>query len=159
MRHGSNLAIRTSLTDPFNEMSSPKKKQRRIPFDFVLEKLEPLDPVVKPMFGCEAVYVGEKIVLILRLKEGSAPDNGIWIATTIEHHESLRRVFPSLKSIEVFGQGVTGWQVLPSSSLDFEESAIRVCELIMSGDERIGKIPKRKAVRPEGHRRTRLRKG
>jgi hypothetical protein len=110
------------------------------------------------MFGCEAVYVGEKIVLILRLKEGSESDNGIWIATTIEHHESLRQIFPSLKSIEVFGQGVTGWQVLPSSALDFEESAIRICELIISGDERIGKVPKRKAVRPEGRRSTRLRK-
>jgi len=141
-------------------MSIPKKKERRIPFDFVLEQLESLNPMVRPMFGCEAVYVGEKIVLILRLKEGSSTsDNGIWLATTIEHHESLRRIFPSLKSIEVFGQGVTGWQVLPSSASDFEESAMRVCELIKSGDERIGKIPKQKAVRPVTRRRAPLRKG
>jgi hypothetical protein len=104
------------------------------------------------MFGCEAVYVGEKIVLILRLKEDSTSDNGIWIATTPEHHTSLRKIFPSLKSIDVFGQGVTGWQVLPSSASDFEESAMLACELILSGDERIGKVPIRKAVRPEGRR-------
>jgi hypothetical protein len=139
-------------------MSSPKKKERRIPFDFVLEQLEPLNPVVRPMFGCEAIYVGEKIVLILRLKEGSVADNGIWLATTVEHHESLRGLFPTLRSIEIFGQGVTGWQVLPSSAIDFEESAIRVCELIAKGDERIGKVPKQKAVRPGGQRGKRSRK-
>lgn len=115
-------------------MSITKKKERRIPFDFVLEQLEPLNPVVRPMFGCEAIYVGEKIVLILRLKERSVADNGIWLATTVEHHKSLRSLFPALRSIEIFGQGVTGWQVLPSNAIDFEESAMRVCELIANGE-------------------------
>jgi hypothetical protein len=153
--HDEKFPLEVNHTD----MSSPGKKERRIPFDFVLEQLEPLNPMVRPMFGCEAVYVGEKIMLVLRLKEGSTSDNGIWLATTTEHHESLRRVFPSLKSIEVLGQGVTGWQVLPSSTPDFEQSAMRVCQLIISGDERIGKVPKQKAVRPTARRNGRSRKG
>ena len=93
------------------------------------------------MFGCVAVYVREKIVLILRDKATATPDNGVWLATTEEHHQSLRRDFPRMRSISVLGKDVTGWQVLPSDAPDFEESALRACDLIMAGDLRIGKVP------------------
>lgn len=116
------------------------------PFAFVLEELEALDPYTKPMFGCTAVYVGEKIVLILRRRPTAKDDNGVWIATTREHHESLREELPSLQSIGVLaGGGVTGWQKLPESGADFEEEVLRACALVRAGDPRIGKIPKRKA--------------
>ena len=94
------------------------------------------------MFGCLAVYVGDKIVLVLREKEGASPDNGVWLATTQEHHESLRREFPNMRSIAVFGKDVTGWQVLPADAPDFEEAALHACELVLGGDPRIGKVPK-----------------
>jgi hypothetical protein len=93
------------------------------------------------MFGCVAVYVEEKIVLILRDKPGTKADNGVWLATTAEHHESLRREFPQMRSIEVLGREVTGWQVLPADAADFEEAALRACELVLQGDPRIGKVP------------------
>ena len=93
------------------------------------------------MFGCLAVYVKDKIVLVLRDKQDHAADNGLWLATTKEHHESLRREFPNMASIQVLGSGVTGWQVLPSNALDFEVAALRACELIVAGDPRIGKLP------------------
>ncbi len=96
------------------------------------------------MFGCLAVYVEEKIVLLLREKPASPADNGVWIATTKEHHASLRREFPSMRSVSVLGKGVTGWQVLPSDSPDFEQAALRACELIVARDPRIGKVPKRR---------------
>ena len=96
------------------------------------------------MFGCLAVYIKEKIVLILRDKPGSSPDDGVWLATTEEHHESLRLEFPNMRSIGVLGKEVTGWQILPVDAPDFEESALRACELIAARDPRIGKIPKRK---------------
>jgi hypothetical protein len=99
------------------------------------------------MFGCLAVYVGRKIVLILRDKGGQEPDNGVWLATTIEHHESLRREFPNMRSIGVFGTPETGWQVLPADAPDFEEAALRACELVMARDPRIGKVPKSKSPR------------
>ena len=100
------------------------------------------------MFGCVAVYVREKIVLALRDKrDATADDDGVWLATTAEHHESMRRDFPAMRSIRVLGKEVTGWQVLPAQAPDFEESALRACELIAAGDARIGKIP---AVRRRG---------
>lgn len=94
------------------------------------------------MFGCHAVYVDDKIVLILRNRESFPQDNGVWLATTEEHHESLRGEFPHMRSIALFESPVTGWQVLPESSADFESAVQRACELILRGDPRIGKIPK-----------------
>ena len=94
------------------------------------------------MFGCLAVYVGEKIVLVLRDKRQPDADNGVWLATTEEHHESLRHEFPNMRSIAVFGKEVSGWQVLPADAPDFEEAALHACDLIAARDPRIGKVPK-----------------
>ena len=99
------------------------------------------------MFGCIAVYIEDKIVLVLRDKPGHTEDNGVWLATTETHHASLRAEFPNMRSIQLLGKKVTGWQVLPAGSLDFEETALRACELIIAGDPRIGKAPKRKRSR------------
>src|ERR1700758_3820359 len=103
---------------------------KNIPFSFVLEELADLEPYTKPMFGALGVYVGERIVLILRDKGEGDEDNGLWLATTGEHHESLQRELPSMRSIILFGPGPTGWQVLPSTAPDFEECAFRVCEMV-----------------------------
>ena len=123
------------------------KKRKAVPHEFVLDALAPLSPTTRHMFGCLAVYVGEKIVLILRDKPSYAEDNGVWLATTIEHHESLRRDFPSMRSIRLLGKKVTGWQVLPADARDFEEAALRACEFILAGDPRIGKIPEARRAR------------
>ena len=130
------------------------KPRKPVPHQFVLDALSELDVRTNPMFGCLAVYVGEKIVLVLRDKLPSDADNGVWLATTHEHHDSLRAEFPSMRSIQVLGKKVTGWQVLPSDSADFEEAAMRACELIVAGDERIGKIPasRRSGKTPAGVR-------
>ena len=56
-------------------------------------------------------------------------------------HQSLRREFPNMRSIQVLGKRVTGWQVLPVDAPDFESAALRACELVLAGDARIGKIP------------------
>jgi hypothetical protein len=125
------------------------KKRKPIPHEFVLDAIASLHPWTRPMFGCLAVYVENKIVLILRDKQSNAVDNGVWLATTDEHHESLRRDFPGMRSIQALGSGVTGWQVLPADQVDFEGAALRACELLMAGDYRIGKIPgTKRAARP-----------
>ena len=117
-------------------------RQRKIvPHEFVLDTLAALSPRTRSMFGCLAVYVENKIVFILREKRDQTADNGVWLATTVEHHESLRREFPNMRSIQVFGKEVTGWQVLPSDAPDFEATALRACELVIAGDARIGKVP------------------
>lgn len=122
-----------------------KKKvaiKKVIPFDFVLEQLEPLDVHTKPMFGCTAIYEGHRLLLILRDRPDYPEANGVWLATSIEHHESLRPEFPSMTDLTILGKPPTHWQVLPATSEDFEESALRACELCLARDPRIGKIPK-----------------
>jgi hypothetical protein len=120
-------------------------QRKRAPHEFVLEALAEVSPRTNPMFGCLAVYVGEKIVMILRDKrDDTEADDGVWLATTKEHHESLRREFPCMRSIAIFGKTVTGWQVLPADAWNFEEAALRACELVVAKDPRIGKVPKRK---------------
>ena len=121
-------------------MKRPKPRPR-IPHPFVLDALDPVSPLTKPMFGCLAVYVTEKIVLILRDRTDHIPDNGVWLATSEEHHASLRREFPHMRSLQMFGMPVTHWQVLPADASDFEESAIHACELVIARDPRIGRVP------------------
>lgn len=116
------------------------KPRKRVPFEFVLEAVAAAGPVTRPMFGCLAIYVGPKIVFVLRDKPG-ATDNGVWLATTCAHHESLRGEFPNMRSIAVLGKGVTNWQILPAEAPDFEASALRACELVLARDPRIGKVP------------------
>ena len=40
-------------------------KLKNVPHEFVLDALSELDPWTRHMFGCLAVYVGDKIVLAL----------------------------------------------------------------------------------------------
>lgn len=120
-------------------------RKKVLPFAFVLDELDALEPHTKPMFGCTAVYVGERIVLILRERPAHPEDNGVWLATTREHHESLRADLPSLRSIGVLGEGgTTGWQMLPADGEHFEDEVLRACVLVRAEDPRIGKIPQRK---------------
>jgi hypothetical protein len=121
--------------------SLPLKRKKSAPHQFVLDAIADLSPRTRPMFGCTAVYIEEKIVMILRDKPNQDADNGVWIATALEHHDSLRPEFPNMRSVRVFGKKVTDWQVLPIEAPDFEEAAMRACELILAGDPRIGKVP------------------
>jgi hypothetical protein len=120
-------------------MANPRHKQ--IPHAFVLEALEPASPETRPMFGCLAVYVKDQITFILRDRREGRRDNGVWLATTEQHHESLRRDFPNMRSIGSLGKTVTHWQVLPADARDFEEAALRACEFVLARDPRIGKVP------------------
>jgi hypothetical protein len=132
-------ARRTLL--PLDDTLFAVKRRKALPHEFVLDAIAPLSPATRPMFGCLAVYVEDKIVLILRDKPNQTQDNGVWLATTKEHHDSLRREFPNMRSIQVLGKKVTGWQVLPADAPDFEEAALRACDFIAARDPRIGKVP------------------
>jgi hypothetical protein len=135
------MANRKHVSPEALDASLLPKQRKPIPHAFVLDAVSALSPYTRPMFGCLAIYVKDKIVLILRDKPKNTADNGVWLATTEEHHESLRREFPNMRSIQVLGKPVTGWQVLPADALDFESDALRACELVLAGDPRIGKVP------------------
>ena len=127
---------------PPDDRIFPVKQRKAVPYAFVMDALADLPTETRIMFGCLAVYLGDKIVLILRERRDPPADNGVWIATTEEHHESLARDFPSMRSIQLFGDKITGWQVLPADAPDFEQAALHACELIVARDPRIGKVPK-----------------
>jgi hypothetical protein len=121
-----------------------KSKKNSVAFDFVVEQLFSISPIVKPMFGCHALYLKDKILLVLRNRQTETQDNGIWIATTPDHHQSLAADFPSLRNIFVLGSSQSSWRNLPADDDNFESDAIKVCQLILKGDVRIGKLPKTK---------------
>ena len=116
---------------------------RQIPFDFIFDYLLPIETTVKPFFGMFAIYSGEKLLLILRERDDQPELNGIWIATARGGQESLKKVLPSLRAVSgpKTKDPETGWQMISATADDFEETAIRVCEMIVSRDPRIGKIP------------------
>jgi hypothetical protein len=122
------------------------KKKPSVPFEFVLEQLYSVDVEIRPMFGCFALYVNNKIVLILRKRMKFTTDNGVWLATNKEHHSSLKELFPSMRSIKAFGGKESNWQNLPDDVNDFEEMALLACELIRRGDSRIGRETKGRAA-------------
>jgi hypothetical protein len=128
-------------------IAAPKKGP---PYAFVLDELEELSPYTRPMFGCTAVYSGDRILLVLRERPTGVSDNGVWLATAREHHASLRSELPSLRSIAVLSDKGTGWQILPADGPDFEEEVLRACALVRAGDPRIGKVPKRKTPTRKG---------
>jgi len=121
---------------------------KNIPFNFVFDYLYPLEIRVKPMFGLWAIYAGEKIMLILRQRKANPEINGVWVATTPEHHPSLKKALPDLRSISTYaddGSDVsdeTEWQLIPQDSDEFEASVRKVCEWIKHLDPHIGRIPK-----------------
>lgn len=119
-------------------------KKLSIPFEFVLEQLYSVNVEIRPMFGCFALYVHNKIVLILRKRKTSTKDNGVWLATNKEHHASLKANFPSMRSIKVLGGKESNWQNLPADSDDFEEMVTKACEMILHGDKRIGRETRNK---------------
>ncbi len=96
------------------------------------------------MFGLWAIYLDEKIMLILRQRDKNPESNGVWIATSQEFHSSLKKDIPSLTSLTSNDLKDTEWQLIPEEHPDFEASVRKACELIVNKDARIGRIPKPK---------------
>lgn len=121
--------------------------KKKLPFQFVLDELEALDPLVKPMFGCHAVYVGEKLVLFLYDLAKEAAQKGVWVATTREAYTSLAAEFPIARVKPVETLNKSPWLLLPASAPAFEAQALHACNLILQRDPRIGREPKQKPLK------------
>jgi hypothetical protein len=113
---------------------------RVVPYDFVFDYL-PRNVVVRPMFGMYYIYLNKKIMLILRKASKNLDMNGIWVATSKEHHKSLERDIPALTDFLLDNGEMhdSDWRLLKHDHDDFESAAIQLCELITHGDRRIGK--------------------
>jgi hypothetical protein len=118
-----------------------------IPYDFVFDYL-PQNVITKRMFGMHYIYLNKKIVLILRKASKNLDMNGVWVATSKEHHQSLEKDVPALADF-VLDNGEmhdSDWRLVKHDHDDFEEAAIKICELITHGDKRIGKETKAGAM-------------
>lgn len=119
--------------------------RRKSPFQFVLDELLPIRPTVRQSFGLTYVYLDGKLLLSIRNSEKQPRFNGVWLYTQAEHIESLRKEFPQLPSRSFWRSGNNGWVILASTLEDFEECAFKACELVLGGDQRIGRVTRRGA--------------
>ena len=125
-------------------MRRPAKPKQNPPHAFVLEALAPLNPEVRRMFSGFAVYLGDRIVCMLREHAKSVRDNGVWLvlSETVDPDEpSLRKEFPSIRSINLLGNKIRHWLLIPSDGPDFESEAQHACDLLLNHDPRLGRIP------------------
>lgn len=115
-------------------------RRQKTPFPFVLEELAALRLRLKTVFGFTHVYLDDMLLFSLR-ESGKRPAiNGIWVYTTIENLDNLAREFPELPKRQLWRSGKNGWLVLASRIAGFEEHAFKLCELILKGDRRIGRV-------------------
>lgn len=97
------------------------------------------------MFSGFSVYIADRIVIMLRDHVKSPRDNGIWLVLsegTDPADRTLRREFPSLRTIDLLGGAIGHWLLIPSDGLDFETEAMHVCDLLLRRDPRLGRVPK-----------------
>ncbi len=82
---------------------------------------------------------------MLRDHMKSPQDNGLWLVLSegVDPADpSLRRDFPSIRSIQMLGTKIGHWLLIPADGEDFESTAFRVCDLILKRDPRLGRVPK-----------------
>jgi len=125
----------------------PRPKRKPTPFPFVLEALAPLHPEVRHMFSAHAVYVGDKILFMLRDSLKSPIDNGLWLVFSEEFKfakipAALKKEFPSIRPIQLLEGAIKHWLLLPSGHSSFEQDSLHACDLALARDYRLGRIPK-----------------
>ena len=118
-------------------------QRRLIPFPFIIDELESLRPTVRTVFGFTHVYLEDKLLFSLRDSATQPGSNGMWLYTTIEQADSLAREFTDLPRRQIWRSGKKAWIVLASRLGNFEEHAFKACELILHGDQRIGRLSRR----------------
>lgn len=114
--------------------------KKPIPYGFVLEELTALRPRIRSMFGFTHVYLDDKLLFSMRSAVTRPATNGIWVYTNTDSIDSLAREFPSLPKRQLWRSGKKAWLVLAARLGDFEEHAFTLCDLILKGDQRIGRV-------------------
>lgn len=132
-------------------IAKPSKPARKSPpYPFILEALAPLEPEVKPMFSGYAVYVGDKIMAMLRDSAKHPKDNGVWLVfseTAKIDGADIRKEFPSLRLIDLLGGKIGHWRLIPADSPNFESEALHACDLLLKRDSRFGRVPQSRQSR------------
>jgi len=150
------MPARRGITGLAKPKPKHKPKHRSAPYPFITEALAPLEPEVRPMFSGFAVYVGEKIVLMLRDSLKQPEDNGVWLVfseTANLADPRIRQDFPSVRLIKLLGGKIAHWRLIPADSPTFESEALHACELLLKHDVRFGRVPQSRQARPSKRRR------
>jgi hypothetical protein len=103
------------------------------------------------MFSGFAVYVGDKIVIMLRDSPKHPEDNGVWLVFSESANLADPRIrldFPSIRLIGLLGGKIGHWRLIPADSPTFESEALHACELLLKHDARFGRIPQSRQTRP-----------
>src|ERR1017187_4328160 len=107
------------------------------PVQWVLDSVEgEPSSFQRPMFGCQAVYLFGRLVLVLAAKE--EPWNGLLVCTSREFHSVLIGEYPGLQPHPVLGK----WLYLAQAHDSFEETAQQLVQQIVKKDPRIGVQPR-----------------
>src|SRR5512135_915068 len=118
--------------------SSTKKKKTQNPLLWVVDSImEEPSYVDRAWFGCRAIYLYGRLMLVLC--SGEEPWNGLLIATEKEFHKDIQQEFENVIQHPVLKK----WLYLPEASEDFESVASDIVEAIRMNDQRFG-------VNPEG---------
>jgi len=122
--------------------STGRKKKRPHPLIWIAEPLmEAPGYLERSMFGCLALYLHGRLVLVLA--DGEEPWNGLLVPTDHRFHESICREFPGTVQHPVLKK----WLYLPLGCEDFESSAAEIAEAARIGDERFGVEPKERKTK------------
>jgi|GEM_PF-2434316 len=111
-------------------------------YQFFLDALIALPLESRKMFGVESYYLGEKILFCLNTNPKYAADRGIWVAVPKQHQQKMKHKISSLESLREIPIKI--WLLLSEENESFEKEAYKLAELILSGSELIGNIPKPK---------------
>ncbi len=111
----------------------------KVPYDFVLKELYPLRPKIKKMLGGYGLYVNKKFILFLREREEQIEFNGVFVGTEPQHFAALQQEIHHSKMDFDFDGSKDSWIFISEDLDDFEEKMKKACEMIKSGDERMGK--------------------
>jgi hypothetical protein len=124
-------------------MNSPsKKKKPKNPLLWVVESImEEPSYIDRAWFGCRAIYLHGRLMLVLC--SGEEPWNGLLIATEHELHGSIQQQFGTAVQHPVLKK----WLYLPEASEDFESLSSEIVEAVRTGDQRFGVEPKERKSR------------
>jgi hypothetical protein len=122
--------------------SSGKKIKKQHPLLWVVESLmEEPSYLEKPMFGCLAIYLHGRLMLVLA--SGEEPWNGLLIPTEHQFHDAILKEFSDIVQHSVLKK----WLYLPEATEDFETVASDIVEAVRMNEQRFGVEPKERVSR------------
>ena len=120
-----------------------KRKAQRFPDHPQRWVIEPLmnEPTYseRAMFGARACYLYNRLMLLL-CSRGAEPWQGLLVPTEREHQPSLLDELPDLVVHPVIGK----WLYMREDLEAFDDTALKLVDLIMRDDPRMGVVPKSK---------------